>query len=88
MAEQKHILILALDKKVEALRMASGLTLLDDAVSIAIWGKLPEGADAAEQLEALEFAEVPMTELDPAETGAALSNLAAAILNSDVVYFI
>lgn len=88
MAEQKRILMLALDKKVEALRMASGLTLLDDAIRIATWGKLPEGADAAEQLEALEFAEVPMTGLDPADPGAALSSLAAEILDSDVVYFV
>lgn len=88
MTRQKHILMLALDKKVEALRMASGLTLLDDAIRIAAWGKLPEGADAAEQLEALEFAEVPMTELDPSDAGAALSSLAAEILDSDVVYFV
>lgn len=88
MAQQKHILVLALGKKVEALRMASGLTLLDDAIRIATWGKPPEGPDAAEQLEALEFAEVPMTELDPADAGAALSGLAAEILDSDVVYFV
>lgn len=86
MADQKRILMLALDKKVEALRMASGLTLLDDAVRIAAWGKLPQGPDAAEQMEALEFAEVPMTELDSANSGAAYAALAAEILDSDMVY--
>lgn len=86
MADQKRILMLALDKKVEALRMAGGLTLLDDRISIATWGRLPEGADAAEQLEALEFAEVPMTELDPDRAEAAYASLAAQILDSDVVY--
>jgi len=76
--------MLALDKKVEALRMASGLTLLDDVVSIATWGKLPEEKEVAEQMEALEFAEVPLVELDPAKD--ALAVLAQQIINSDVVY--
>ncbi len=84
MADQKNILMLALDKKVEALRMASGLTLLDDVVSIATWGKLPEEKEVAEQMEALEFAEVPLVELDPAKD--ALAVLAQQIINSDVVY--
>jgi hypothetical protein len=84
MADQKRILMLALDKKVEALRMASGLTLLDDAVSIATWGPLPEGNEVAEQMEALEFSEVPVLALDPAKD--AMAVLAQQIINSDVVY--
>lgn len=86
MADQKRILMLALDKKVEALRMAAGLTLLDDRIGIVTWGKLPEGADTAEQMEALEFAEVPISELDPANAGEAYAALAARIIDSDVVY--
>lgn len=86
MADQKNILMLAVGKKVEALRMASGLTLLDDSVSIATWGKLPESADVMEQLEALEFAEVPMIELDPERAVTSAAALAAKIINSDVVY--
>ena len=86
MADQKRILMLAVDKKVEALRMASGLTLLDDRIGITVWGKLPDDADTAEQLEALEFAEVPMTELDPDSAQAAYASLAAQILECDVVY--
>lgn len=84
MADQKHILMVAVQKPAEALRMASGLTLLDDAVSIATWGRLPEGAEVAEQMEALEFAEVPMVELNPAAD--AIAALARQILDNDVVY--
>jgi hypothetical protein len=84
MADQKHILMVAVQKPVEALRMASGLTLLDDAVAIAAWGRLPEGADVAEQMEALEFADVPVVELDPAAD--ALAALARQVIDNDVVY--
>ena len=84
MADQKHILMVAVQKPVEALRMASGLTLLDDAVAIAAWGRLPEGTEVAEQMEALEFADVPLVELDPAAD--ALATLAQQIIDSDVVY--
>lgn len=84
MADQKHILMVAVQKQVEALRMASGLTLLDDAVSIATWGALPEGAAVVEQMEALEFAEVPVVELAPA--GDAMAVLARQIIDNDVVY--
>ncbi len=86
MADQKHILMVAVQKQVEALRMASGLTLLDDAVSIATWGALPEGAAVAEQMEALEFAEVPVVELAP--DAGAMAALARQIIDSDVVYFV
>ena len=84
MADQKHILMVAVQKPAEALRMASGLTLLDDAVAIAAWGTLPEGAEVAEQMEALEFADVPVVELDPAAD--ALAALARQIIDNDVVY--
>jgi len=84
MADQKHILMVAMQKQVEALRMASGLTLLDDVVAITSWGKLPESADIAEQMEALEFVEVPVVELDPAND--AIMVLSRQIIGSDVVY--
>jgi hypothetical protein len=84
MAQQKRILVMALHKPAEALRMAAGLTLLDDAVTVASWGKLPEGADVAEQMEALEFGDVPVVELDPA--GDAVAQLARQILDNEVVY--
>ncbi len=83
MAEPKHILMVPIDKKVEALRMASGLTLLDDPVAIATWGDLPEGPETDEQTEALDFADVPITRL-----GHDVDMLASQILNSDVVFFV
>jgi hypothetical protein len=84
MSDQKRILMIAMQKPVEALRMASGLTLLDDAVSIGVWGAVPASAEATEQLEALEFAEVPLSLLDPASD--AMTVLAERILDSDVVF--
>ncbi len=82
----KNILMIARDKKVEALRMASGLTLLDDAVSVLICGVLEASAAADEQLEALEFSDVPVSRLENlAEAAAAM---AAAIARADVVYLV
>lgn len=81
MSRQKKILMLAADKKVEALRMASGLTLLDDAVAIAVWGEPVTGPEADMQREALDFADVPIDDI-----GHDLDALAARILYSDVVY--
>lgn len=83
MAEAKRILMVAIDKKVEALRMASGLTLLDDQVAIAAWGALPEGPEVVEQLEALDFADVPVERV-----GQDVEALANRIINSDVVFFV
>ena len=83
MAAAKRILMVPMDKKVEALRMASGLTLLDDQVAIASWGPLPEGQEVAEQMEALDFADVPVEQLDRD-----MDALAARILNSDVVLIV
>lgn len=84
MAARKKILVVAMHKPAEALRMAAGLTLLDDAVTVASWGRLPEGPDVAEQMEALEFGDVPVVELDLA--GDAVVTLARQILDNDVVY--
>jgi len=53
-------------------------------VMVASWGKLPVSADVAEQMEALEFSEVPVAELDPA--GDAVAVLARQILDNDLVY--
>lgn len=76
--------MVAVQKKVEALRMASGLTLLDDAVSITTWGALPEDSAVAEQMEALDFADVPVVELAPAAD--AMAVLAQQIIDNDVVF--
>ncbi len=84
---QKTILVIAQHNKPEALRMASGLTLLDDRVCIAALDGLDDDAETALQLEALEFAEVPVDTVDPA-TDSGIDQLAAAILRADAVYVI
>lgn len=78
--------MIARDNKVEALRMATGLTLLDDLVSVLICGALEDSAEAEEQLEALDFSDVPITRI---ETEQDLPNaMAAAILQADTVYIL
>lgn len=85
---QKTVLVIAWHNKPEALRMASGLTLLDDEVCIAALGGLDAGdADTSLQLEALEFAEVPVEDVDPG-TDAGIDRLADAIIRADAVYVI
>lgn len=79
----KKILVVPVDKKVEGLRMAAGLTLLDDRVRIGVWGELPTGAETDEQIEALEFSEVPIEQL-----GTDVDRLAREIVDSEVVYFV
>ncbi len=84
MANQtRHILMVASQQPTEALRMASGLTLLDDQVQVAVLGRLDSNEATAEQLEALDFAEVTVAQLD-SETRA--DALAEFLLNADVVY--
>lgn len=81
-AVKKSILVVARSNKVEALRVAAGLTLLDDAVRIAVLGGLEETPAVREQLEVLEFAEVPMQHYD-APTDPAL---ARDMIGADLVY--
>ncbi|MFP4181162.1 hypothetical protein [Thiohalospira sp.] len=85
MSNTKQILVIARDRKTEALRMATGLTLLDDAVSVAAWGGLDRDDEEVEmQLEALDFSDVPVTEL----TTDAAGDLAGMINESDAVYVV
>jgi len=85
MSDTKKILVIARDRKTEALRMATGLTLLDDAVSVAAWGGLDRDDEEVEmQLEALDFSDVPVTEL----TTDAAGDLAGLINESDAVYVV
>ena len=83
MSTKKNILVVPAVKPVEALRMAVGLTLLDDVVSVHCLEALPEGPGAEEQLEALDFSEVPVRR----ESGN-VDDLARALLSSDVVYLV
>lgn len=80
---QKRILVVALDKRTEALRMAAGLTLLDDEVRVNVCGPLDMGAD--EQLEALDFAEVPVEQVN-VSTVEGIQSLAQSIASADAVY--
>jgi len=81
----KQILVVALHKRGEALRMAAGLTLLDDPVGVALCGEV--GAEAEEHLEALDFADVPITRLD-VESEEGMGTLAQQITQSDAVYVV
>lgn len=87
MAEgDKNILVVARYRKTEALRMASGLTLLDDPVRVLVCGELEPSDELDIQLESLEFADVPLDRVDdPAAVPAALAN---AVTQADVVYII
>ncbi|MFH1819375.1 MAG: hypothetical protein ABIK08_17520 [Pseudomonadota bacterium] len=86
MTDRKRILVVAAQKQAEALRMASGLTLLDDAVQIIAWGKLPDEPAVEEQMEALGFAEVPLDEVEPSSAG--MGVLARQIIDNDVVFIV
>jgi len=83
---KKQILVIAKRNKVEALRVGVGLTLVNDAVLIDVLGGLEDSPEIREQLEVVDFAEIPYTLLD--ESGTSFSRLAADILHADVVYVI
>ncbi len=80
----KRILVVARDDKVEALRMATGLTLLDDEVRVAVLGELDENSDDVQlQLESLDFADVPVERVTEGPRA-----VAGMMLNSDAVFFV
>lgn len=81
--QRKQICMIASSNRAEALRMATGLTLLDDGVAVAVLGVLDSDDAIAEQMEALEFADVPVTEL---QGGDGVDALADLIQQADVVY--
>ena len=83
---KKNILVIARRNKVEALRIAAGLTLLDDAVKLAVLGSLEDTPAMREQIEVLEFAEVPMQRYD--EHGIADPALARDVIGADAVYIV
>ena len=84
----KKILVVARDQQIEALRMAAGLTLLDDEVCVTLWGKLDESSsEAGEQLDALDFADVPIHRLCE-QTGPDCGVLAQFISEADTVYIV
>ena len=83
--ETKNVLMIARNKKVEALRMATGLTLLDDVIRVAIIGDIDrESPDVELQLESLDFADVPVVDVNANNAG----ELAEMVVNSDVVFVV
>lgn len=82
---KKNILVIAKHNKVEALRVAAGLTLMNDIVKVAVIGALDDSPPVREQLEALDFGEVPREMFDSTQVPDAL---ARDVLSADVVYVI
>lgn len=82
----KNILVIAKNNKVEALRVAAGLVLLDAIVKIVVLGELEDTPAVAEQREILEFADVPCELLqDPALQA---GRLAQEMAGANLVYVI
>ncbi len=82
----KKILVIAKNNKVEALRVAVGLVLLDDTVKVDVLGELDDSPQIQEQLEVLEFADVPHKIL--VDHAKLIDTLAQDLVSSDVVYLI
>jgi len=82
----KNILVVAKNNKVEALRVAIGLVLLDDKVKLDVLGELDDSPQIREQLEVLEFADVPYEILD--DHAKLIDKLAHDLIGSDIVYLI
>lgn len=87
MTKPRRFLVVAMGNRVEALRVAVGLTLSDASLQVAMWGEAPDDAAAGDHFEALEFGDVPVAVL-PAGDEASWDELARHILDSDVVYCI
>lgn len=83
----KNVLVVAQHNKTEALRMASGLTLLDDAIKVVVLGALEDSGEAALQLESLEFAEVPVSYIDQT-VESDIKRLADDIVQADAVFIV
>lgn len=82
----KNILVIAKNNKIEALRVAVGLVLLDDMVKLDVVGELDNSTQIQEQLEVLDFADVPYEILNDHDK--LIDNLSRDLIRSDVVYLI
>lgn len=83
---RKQIVVIAKHNQAEALRVAAGLTLLNDSVRVAVLGVLPDDPGVREQKEVLDFADVPCGEFAP--TADAMARLAGVLAAADVVYLL
>lgn len=88
MQRKKNILIIAKRNQTEALRVATGLSLLDDNVKVDVIETLADTPQVAEQMEVLEFAEIPLTELGQDSPDGGIPHLAQHIMDSDVVFVV
>lgn len=83
---KKRILVVARHNKVEALRVAAGLTLLSDDVKVDVLGGLEDSPAVQEQRDMLDFAEVPCELLGDDAPG--MRRLAEDVFSADAVYVI
>ena len=83
---KKNILVIAKSNKVEALRVAVGLVLLSDPVKVDVVDGLDDSPQVLEQLEVMEFADVPHEIL--ADRSSMIDKLAQDLIGSNVVYVI
>jgi hypothetical protein len=83
---KKRILVVARHNKVEALRVAAGLTLLSDDVKVDVLGSLEDSPKVQEQRDMLDFAEVPCELVGDDPSGK--RRLAEDVFAADTVYVI
>jgi len=83
---KKNILVIVKNNKVEALRVAVGLVLLSDQVKVDVLDKLEDSPQVQEQLDVLNFADVPYEILE--DRCSMIDKLAQDLVSSNVVYVI
>ncbi len=83
----KQVLVIAKYHQSEALRVAAGLTLLNDSIKVDVIGKLDDSPDVSEQKEVLDFAEVPC-EIVEMDNDAQLVRIAQDLMAADVAFLL
>ncbi len=78
----KQVLVIAKFDQAEALRVAAGLTLMNDAVKVDVLGPLEESAAVNEQKEVIDFAEV---QCEIVLANDLIKRVASDIMEADVV---
>ncbi len=80
--QMKQVLVIAKFDQAEALRVAAGLTLMNDAVKVDVLGPLEESAAVNEQKEVIDFAEV---QCEIVLANDLIERVASDIMEADVV---
>ena len=78
----KQVLVIAKFDQAGALRVAAGLTLMNDAVKVDVLGPLEESAAVNEQKEVIDFAEV---QCEIVLANDLIKRVASDIMEADVV---